>query len=273
MLEFPPDEAASLEQFKMRQEAASSLFLGAFIPSSSPRDKRLIIGYVCATRSALPSLTQESMKMHDTEGPSVCIHAVVVASQYKRRGIALALLKEFVTRLGSDSLTKRALLICHDDVRPFYEKAGFEYVGHSAVVHGVLPWHEMRIVFDNLPNYARRQDSRNSAPSSSVDTASAPASGSLPPGLLEALQQSGSSRNRPSARLLSSFTGGIHDAIDESEAGKANKYHLLCPRAGCGSVILKAGVGRFLERELPQVQYLPFYPCHFFSNFISDTFS
>lgn len=251
MSEFPADEAATLEQFRTRQELAPSLFLGAFLPPSSSNPKRMIIGYVCATRSVLSTLTDESMKRHDPDGSSVCVHAVVVASQYQRRGIASALLKEYIVRLQNDALIKRLLLICHEDMRALYEKAGFEYVGLSPVVHGALPWHEMRVTLDG-PRIEMPERLENTT-SSSAPSGAAPEQ--LPPGLLEALQQSSSSRDRPSARLLSSFTGGVNDVLNQFGEAKTNKYDILCSRPGCGCVILKAGVGAFAGKELPEVQY------------------
>ncbi|KAL0574690.1 hypothetical protein V5O48_007275 [Marasmius crinis-equi] len=67
----------------------------------------------------------------------------------------------------------------------------------------------------------------------------------IPPGVWEALQSS--SRTRPTAKLLKSFENGISDVTDNE--GPSNRYDLLCPRTGCGSIILKKGVGKFVERE------------------------
>ncbi|EJD07915.1 acyl-CoA N-acyltransferase [Fomitiporia mediterranea MF3/22] len=242
---FPPDEAATLEQFRMRQELAPSLFLGAFLPPPPESSRRRLIGYICATQSNSSILTEESMKKHDPNGPSVCVHAVVVEATYQQRGVALSLLKEFVARMRSAGLYKRVLLICHEDMRPLYERAGFEYLGPSSVVHGALPWHEMRT---ELPG---------EGPSSTPDEPLPESSGSIPPGLLEALQQQqSSSRSRPSARLLPSFSDGINGVSSSAAPGdpKTNKYDLLCPRPRCGCVILKPGVGRLVDKELVELE-------------------
>ena len=84
---------------------------------------------------------------------SVCIHAVCVSPSYRRKGVGVRLLREYITRLecatrqdGSRSY-KQALLITHEDLRPFYEEAGFEWLGKSDVVPGSRPWFEMRKVF------------------------------------------------------------------------------------------------------------------------------
>ncbi|KAL5532330.1 hypothetical protein ACEPAF_5900 [Sanghuangporus sanghuang] len=252
--EFPEGEAATLEQFKMRQEFAPSLFLGAFLPPPSEDSKRVIIGFVCATRSKLPTSTGESIEKHDPNGSSVCIHAVVVASQYQRCGIALALLKEYVARMRIDGSTNRLLLICNENTRALYEKAGFEYVEPSPVVHGPLPWGEMRIILDDIQGEKKEEEPRNAESQSPSNTLSGFGSEPLPPGLLEALQRSISSRNRPSARLLSSFLGSVDDVTNDSDGVKSNKYGILCPRLGCGCLILKAGVGTLVEKELPELE-------------------
>ncbi|KAJ4483043.1 Mss4-like protein [Lentinula edodes] len=74
---------------------------------------------------------------------------------------------------------------------------------------------------------------------------------SLPPvGLWEALQGS-SSKPRPNPHPLSSFEHGIIDVSESADGEKINKYDLLCPRAECGSVILKRGAAALKEREKP----------------------
>ncbi|KAJ3808554.1 Mss4-like protein [Lentinula aff. lateritia] len=73
----------------------------------------------------------------------------------------------------------------------------------------------------------------------------------LPPvGLWEALQAS-SSKPRPNPHPLSSFEHGIIDVSESINGEKINRYDLLCPRAECGSVILKRGVAALKEREKP----------------------
>ncbi|EED77694.1 predicted protein, partial [Postia placenta Mad-698-R] len=123
---------------------APELFLGAYLPDERGRK---LVGYVCATTSRSPSLTHKSMSTHEP-GPSVCIHSVCVAPDHRRKGVGLALLKEYLSRLETqpDRLgyqLERVLLITHEDLRSLYEKAGFEWVGESAVVHGSRPWFEM----------------------------------------------------------------------------------------------------------------------------------
>lgn len=201
---------------------------------------RTLIAYICSTLSSTSSLTHQSMSEHVPGASSVCIHSVCVSGNHKRKGIGLALLKEYIARLergnadGSWSY-QCLLLITHDHLRHFYESAGFEWLGKSDVVHGSKPWYEMR---RDLHFGAVSPPSEAQQP---------------PPGIWDALQR------RPNivrlSRLLSDFPNGIADLTntDGREGVLVNKFDLLCPKANCGSVILKNGVGVWVEGSSIQV--------------------
>ncbi|KAJ6504238.1 acyl-CoA N-acyltransferase [Mycena vitilis] len=229
---FPPDEAATLEAFQLRQSRAPDLFLGAYQNDSQ------LVGYICSTLSPDASLTHDSMSMHVPGASSVCIHSVCVSPTHRKQGVALRLLREYIARLEvahrENAPYERVLLITHEGLRPLYEKAGFEWLGPSAVVHGSQPWYEMRVVLGSSPPPA------------------------APPGVFEALQRP--SNASPVFRLLASFPGGVADvSLSESDA-LVNKFDLLCPRPDCGSVILKRGVAKLLEA--PSVQEPANHPRH-----------
>ncbi|KAJ7489435.1 acyl-CoA N-acyltransferase [Mycena latifolia] len=233
---FPPDEAATLEAFQLRQRQASDLFLGAYQNTGS-EDK--LVGYVCSTLSPDTSLTHDSMSTHVPGSSSVCIHSVCVSPACRRQGVGLRLLREYIARLETahrekSAPYKRILLITHENLRQFYEKAGFEWIGPSAVVHGSQPWYEMRIILGS-----------SSTPG---DSAAVP----IPRGVLEALQRP--SRN-PAPQPFSSFPGGVAEVSSYESNVLVNKFDLLCPRGDCGSVILKSGVAKLTEA--PSVQMEP----------------
>lgn len=214
---------------RYRQAHAPDLFLAAYIPEGTGRK---IIGYVCATLSPDRTLTQESIAKHVPGSGSVCIHSVCVAPSHRRQGIAVGLLKEYITRLQRAGAYERVLLIVHDNLRGLYEKAGFEWLGPSAVHHGAKPWFAMKRELRAQPS-----------------TSDAVAPPSVPAGIWEALQRAATSRNRLVGRALASFPNGAQDlVVDDGEGLLQNKYDLLCPREGCGSVILKNGVGSLVER-------------------------
>ena len=228
----------SLTQCRLRQSQAGNLFLGAYQIGTS----RVLVAYICSTLSPTSSLTHESMSEHVPGGNSVCIHSVCVSSDHRRKGIGSALIKEYIARLERENTDgswryRRLLLITHDRLRPFYESVGFEWLGKSDVVHGSKPWYEMR------------RDLHSGTDSES----SAPQIQQLPPGILDALQRSQNVVR--SSRLLSDFRNGIADLINMNggEGVLVNKFDLLCPKANCGSVILKSGIAKWVEQSSIQV--------------------
>src|ERR1700733_10703331 len=200
---------------RFRQSIAPSLFLGVFQPP------RTIIGYVVSTLSSASSLSHESMSTHIPGGSSVCIHSVSVMPSFQRRGIALALLKEYVERVkrrtGALSHVDRLLLISHEELCGLYAKAGFEMAGKSHVVHGNRDWFEMRLI---LP-----PKSPESQPLTiSQDEMAAALSARL--------------RGRATGRTIASIGGLSNIVVHEGDDRQANKYKIACLRDGCGSVML-----------------------------------
>ena len=226
---------------RYRQSQAPELFLGAYLPGPDGTG-RTLIGYVCSTLSPDTTLTHESMSKHVPGAKSVCIHSVCVAQEHRKKHFGLNLVKEYVRRLAEAGQYDRVLLIAHEELRAFYEKAGFEFVGQSAVVHGARPWFEMR----------KNLSSSGIAPPDALDQTQTQ---QLPAGLWEALARS-STRTRPVPRLLPSFARAVEDVTvtDASNGSPTNTYDLLCPRHGCGSIILKAGVAKWVERGSVQLE-------------------
>lgn len=223
---------------RYRQAHAPDLFLGAYL-AKLPEHHELI-GYVCSTLSPSQSLTHDSMSKHVLGSSSVCVHSVTIIPAHRRKGIASALLREYISRLSAAGEYERILLITHEELRQFYDGVGFEFVGLSPVQHGLRPWYEMRKV---LP----RSEMTPSVPLEQPQ--------SLPPGLLDALKPSG---RKATARILQSFPGGVQDVctLHSGDGVLKNKYDLICPRTGCGCVILKSGVGDLDERASVEVRCL-----------------
>lgn len=175
------------------------------------------------------------METHRPGATSVCIHSVCISKVHRRKGIAVALLKEYISHLErareKGAPYERVLLIVHEELQQLYTNAGFELVGPSAVVHGSRPWFEMRKVLAE------------------------PAPQSIPPGLLEALSAA-SKGKRPIGRKLSAFLNGLADVSDITPESPyaVNQFDLLCPRDGCGSIILKNGVATLVEHESIQLE-------------------
>lgn len=168
------------------------------------------------------------MEHHIPGSSSVCIHSVCVLSEHRRKRVGVHLLREYISRLESTTRDdgskayERALLVTHENLRDFYEEAGFEWAGKSSVVHGSQPWFEMR------KELGRISDSQPS----------------FPPGLWNALNRP--VENRPLTKHLASLN--IADMCIDG----TNKYDVLCPQAKCASTILKAGVAKIIERSAAQ---------------------
>jgi len=191
--------------YSYRQNVAPELFLGAY------ENGKQLVGYVSATRCEQEFITHESMSHHTPGGQTVCIHSVCVAKFCRRKGVASRLLQEYARRLSLDASISRLALICHQELVPFYESVDFKFVKESEIVHGSLPWFEMI-----------RSLSSSQSTFSSNDIVSA------------------LSRPRGTSQ---------HVSYDElapeylSTAEQKNALDIICPRPGCGSIILKAGVG------------------------------
>ncbi|KAG8911831.1 hypothetical protein FRC00_005765 [Tulasnella sp. 408] len=165
-------------------------------------------------------------------GKAVVIHSVCVHPDYRKKGVAIALLREYLTRLEKDAPPEieSVRLICHEEMMELYRKAGFDLVGKSPVVHGPREWYEMKYNLPSKGDAAQRQPE-------------------IPPEVLAALlKPSSASGNAPAARRFTSFPS-IQDLVtdDSSSGGQSNKYKLVCPREGCRSVILLPGVAKLVE--------------------------
>ncbi|QRW07429.1 N-acetyltransferase [Ceratobasidium sp. AG-Ba] len=216
---YPADEAASLEALRYRQSVAPDLFLGAYVPTPTPRT---LIGFVVATLSPSPTLTHHSMETHEpTPTPSsVCIHSVCVSKSHLRQGVALKLLEEYLKRLEGIPTVARVLLICKENLKPLYSRAGFTEVGPSSVVHGQDQWYEFKKDIEHSP----AQPSQAS--------------------ILAALQSQSSRPKRPQVSY-SCFSSPATDLTytDPGDPTQYNTHKLTCPRDVCGSLILSRGVG------------------------------
>jgi GNAT superfamily N-acetyltransferase len=236
---------------RYRQRHAGDYFLGAYEvePSSDGSSRRrLLIGYTCATLTRQPTLTHDAMSTHEPEGTHVAIHSVCVASSHRQRGIATALLREYLARLEqagqqqqsarSCSRIESALLIAHPELVPLYERAGFTVVGPSAVVHGAKPWVELK---RDLLSKPVASSSSSAAPCSSAGPSSAPQVEAPP--AQEEEEEDGEVRSP--GRLLGYFKGEMADLVDPKDG--TNKVNLYCPRAECRCLLLRAGAGTWVQ--------------------------
>jgi len=171
--------------------------------------------------------------------------------------VATQLLREYLSRLRSRVEAgsvpyERVVLISHEKLIPFYENAGFTNLGTSGVVYGSLPWYELRAELKNMTEASGFTDRvAGSTPFPPAGSASQ-THHQIPEGVWDALSHKSSSSR--TGQLLSSFDS-IGSVTTKTVAGSlVNKFDLICPREGCGSIILKEGVGKLVERASEQVR-------------------
>lgn len=88
------------------------------------------------------------MATHEPDGTLLCIHSVCVNAAHRRQGIASKLLQAYLNYVQQTTPELAEVrLICKEPLVGLYEKAGFEVVGPSDVVHGQDAWIEMKIEF------------------------------------------------------------------------------------------------------------------------------
>ncbi|CAG8475442.1 6811_t:CDS:2 [Ambispora leptoticha] len=140
---YPPDEAASLEKLLFRKKVAPELFWGAYLPANPDNSQQKMIGFVVATLTTAPVLTEASMDWHhEPDGQTVCIHSVCVDNSFRRRGVASSLLQRFIEHCRKLGYARIAL-ISHEYLLKLYQKNGFVFKGESKIQHGSEKWFDL----------------------------------------------------------------------------------------------------------------------------------
>ncbi|PWN37362.1 Mss4-like protein [Meira miltonrushii] len=157
---YDQDDSATWETLRYRQREAPHLFLGAFLPQPLPKvsgplsmsgpPPRKMIGFVCGTASS--ALTARAIKNHSDDEHSwlVCLWSVCVASEYRKKGLGLKLIEEYIRRMrrAEEGESKKGYecvaTLCHEDTIPLFEKAAFKKLGVSHVNAGSGGWFELR---------------------------------------------------------------------------------------------------------------------------------
>ena len=137
---YPEDEAASLSSLEYRQANALPYFQCAVMG-----DAETVIGFVCSTRC--DEFEEESMSTHIPNGPFLAIHSVVVRENDRRKGVATAMLKQYLKTIQSDSNAdggiQSIVLLAKTHLLGFYVNCGFRVNRPSPIVHGQELWYEL----------------------------------------------------------------------------------------------------------------------------------
>lgn len=148
---YPTDEAASYEMLVYRCTRANDFFDVVEVLGDVPQETGAIIGYICGTLTKAECITHESMSVHEPQGSLLCIHSVVIDSQYRHQNIGTALLRQYLSRIRSQPSKVRGIqLIAKSALSSFYQKSGFYVRRESAIVHGADPWLEFHLAQSNL---------------------------------------------------------------------------------------------------------------------------
>ena len=137
---FPPNEACSREHMLERARRAPELFYVAWDP-----EKKRIAGYLNGIATHEERLRDEfftDASLHEKDGPVVMLLGLDVRPEYRRQGLARAIMtgyEERERRRGRRCL----VLTCHDEKVDMYRRMGFSDLGMSGSIWGGVAWHEM----------------------------------------------------------------------------------------------------------------------------------
>lgn len=136
---YPDDEAADRKVLDYRVNYASHLCYVAF-----HQEEQQVMGFVVATGAPddTQHMTSDMMRNH-YQGNVLCIHSVVIANGYRRKGFGTFMLKSYLNKIRQYTSMKRILLLSKQYLLPFYKAVGFQEIGLSNVAHGKEPWVEM----------------------------------------------------------------------------------------------------------------------------------
>ncbi len=137
---FPADEAASRENIKKRLSQFPQGYLVAELDGA-------IVGHINSGATNKDDISDEALKAligHKEDGKNLVIFSVAVLPDYQKRGIASALLRDYI-KWARQSPHQAILLLCKANLVDYYAKFGFVDRGISDSTHGGAIWHEMRL--------------------------------------------------------------------------------------------------------------------------------
>lgn len=139
---FPAAEAATPVEFAERLRHYGSHFWLMF-------DSEKLIGFVdgmVTDRADLIDDLYAQASLHDENGAWQMIFGVNTLPEYRRRGVAAALLERAIADAKAQG-RKGLVLTCKDKLVHYYAKFGFVSEGVSESTHGGVVWYQMRLTF------------------------------------------------------------------------------------------------------------------------------
>ena len=139
---FPASEAAAREEIEERLRVYAAHFYIA-------REKGAAIGFVDGMVTDEKDLLDElyaDAARHDENGAWQMIFGLNTLPEYRRRGVAAALIETLCAAARAQG-RRGVVLTCKEHLLPYYAKFGFCDEGLSASTHGGAVWHQMRRTF------------------------------------------------------------------------------------------------------------------------------
>ncbi len=141
---WPPEEAAAKKTIERRIAVFPQ---GFFIAESDGR----VIGMLNSCCTAREDLGDEELKQlvgHDVNGRNMVVFALGVLPEFRRQGVAAALIARFIG-FARELKKENVLLICKSDLVAYYERFGFAHAGLSRSMHGGASWQQMVLKLDD----------------------------------------------------------------------------------------------------------------------------
>ncbi len=139
---FPAAEAATPAEFAERLRHYGGHFWLMF-------DSEKLIGFVDGMVTDKADLSDDlyaQASLHDENGAWQMIFGVNTLPEYRRQGVAAALLVRAIADAKAQG-RKGLVLTCKDKLVHYYAKFGFVSEGVSESTHGGVVWYQMRLTF------------------------------------------------------------------------------------------------------------------------------
>ena len=139
---FPAAEAATREEFAARLAVYPDHF---WVMEEDGR----VVAFVNGMATDEPTIRDEMFadaSLHNEQGAWQAIFGVNTLPEYRRRGVAAALLKQAIADAKAQG-RKGLVLTCKDKLVHYYAKFGFVSEGVSESTHGGVVWYQMRLTF------------------------------------------------------------------------------------------------------------------------------
>ena len=139
---FPAAEAATPAEFEERLR-----YYGGHFWLMSDGEK--LIGFVDGMVTDKADLSDDlyaQASLHNENGAWQMIFGVNTLPEYRRHGVAAALLKRAIADAKAQG-RKGLVLTCKDKLVHYYAKFGFVSEGVSESTHGGVVWYQMRLTF------------------------------------------------------------------------------------------------------------------------------